>query len=158
MQQARVLLVAYEVLVVACRIWFSDQGLNLSPYGGSSESQPLPFAFPYSVCSPVQGLSLPLVGKYVLGAGSHFHSYSDPFTFYFFLFLVALGSSLLCVDFLWLWRVGLLPSCTVWASHCGGFSCFGAWVLGAKASVVAAFGLSSWSSQALQVNSRTQSQ
>ena len=80
------------------------------------------------------------------------------YTFYFFLFLVAPGSSLLCVDFVWLLRVGLLPSCTVWASHCGGFSCFGARVLGAKASVVAAFGLSSGSSRALQVNSRAQSQ
>ena len=36
------------------------------------------------------------------------------------------------------------------ASHRGGFSCFGAQVLGAKASGVAAFGLRSCSSQALE--------
>ena len=32
--------------------------------------------------------------------------------------------------FLYLWRARLLFSCTVWASHCGGFFCCGAWALG----------------------------
>ena len=36
------------------------------------------------------------------------------------------------------------------ASHCGGFSCCGAWALGAQASIVAAHGLSSCGSQALE--------
>ena len=31
---------------------------------------------------------------------------------------------------------GLLSSCSVGASHCGGFSCCGAWTLGIQASVV----------------------
>ena len=40
--------------------------------------------------------------------------------------------------------------CGAWASHCGGFSCCGAWTLGARASVVVACGLSSCGSQALE--------
>ena len=45
---------------------------------------------------------------------------------------------------------GELPSsCGVWASHCGGFSC-GAQVQGEQASVVAAHGLSSCGSRALE--------
>ena len=36
------------------------------------------------------------------------------------------------------------------ASHCGGFSCCGAWALGTWASVVVACGLSSFRSQAQQ--------
>ena len=36
------------------------------------------------------------------------------------------------------------------ASHCGGFSCCGAWTLGVQASVVVAHGLSSCGSQALE--------
>ena len=40
--------------------------------------------------------------------------------------------------------------CGAWASHCGGFSCCGAWALGARASVVVACGLSSCGSQALE--------
>ena len=38
--------------------------------------------------------------------------------------------------------------CSVWASHCGGFSCCGAWALGMWASVVVAHGLSSCGSRA----------
>ena len=53
----------------------------------------------------------------------------------------SVGSLLLC---------GLLSSCSVWASHCRGFSCCGAWVLGIWASVVVAQGLSSCSSWALE--------
>ena len=37
-----------------------------------------------------------------------------------------------------------------WASHCGGFSCCGARALGVQASVVAACGLSSCGSRALE--------
>ena len=36
------------------------------------------------------------------------------------------------------------------ASHCGGFSCYGAWTLGMRASVVVARGLSSCGSRALE--------
>ena len=36
------------------------------------------------------------------------------------------------------------------ASHCGGFSCCGAWVLGSQASVVVLCGLSSCGSRALE--------
>ena len=35
-------------------------------------------------------------------------------------------------------RRGLLSSCGAGASHCGGFSCCGAWALGTRASVVMA--------------------
>ena len=45
---------------------------------------------------------------------------------------------------------GLLSSCGVQASHCGGFSCCKTRALGTLASVVAACGLSSCSSQALE--------
>ena len=40
--------------------------------------------------------------------------------------------------------------CGAQASHCTGFSCFRAWALGARASVVVARGLSSCGSQALE--------
>ena len=56
---------------------------------------------------------------------------------YLFIF-GCVGSSSLCVGFLWLWRAGATLHCSVWASHCGGFSCCGAWALGAWASVVVA--------------------
>ena len=42
-------------------------------------------------------------------------------------------------------------SCSAWASHCGGFSCCGAWTLGTWASVVAARGLSSCGTRALEL-------
>ena len=41
-------------------------------------------------------------------------------------------------------------SCSVQASHCGGFSCWEAWALGVQASVVVARGLSSCGSRALE--------
>ena len=40
--------------------------------------------------------------------------------------------------------------CGARASHCGGFSCCGAWALGARASVVVACGLISCGSRALE--------
>ena len=45
---------------------------------------------------------------------------------------------------------GLLFCCGAQASHCGGFSCCGAWALGARTSVVVAHGLSSCGSRALE--------
>ena len=45
---------------------------------------------------------------------------------------------------------GATLRCDAWASHCGGFSCCGAWALGMWASVVVARGLSSRGSQALE--------
>ena len=45
---------------------------------------------------------------------------------------------------------GATLHCGAPASHCGGFSCCGAWALGAWASVVVARGLSSCGSQALE--------
>ena len=42
---------------------------------------------------------------------------------------------------------GLLPSCDVWAPHCGCFSCCGAQALGSLVSIVAASGLKSCSAR-----------
>ena len=53
------------------------------------------------------------------------------------------GSSLLSVGFLQLWRMGATLHCGVWASHCSGFSCCGVQALGIQASVVVARRLSS---------------
>ena len=39
------------------------------------------------------------------------------------------GSLLLCAGFLWLWRAGATLGCGAWASHFGGFSCYGAQAL-----------------------------
>ena len=61
---------------------------------------------------------------------------------YLFFIFGCIGSSLLHVGFLWLWRAGSTLRCGAWASHRGGFSCCGARALGAQASVVAARGLS----------------
>ena len=46
-------------------------------------------------------------------------------------------------------RVGATLHCSVWASHCGGFSLW-SWALGMRASVVVAQRLSSCGSQALE--------
>ena len=73
------------------------------------------------------------------------------FFFKMYLFLVALG--LHCWErpfsscdawelFSSCVKWGLLSSCDVQISHCGGFSCWGAWVLGTQASVAAGHGLS----------------
>ena len=82
------------------------------------------------------------------------------FTFLFLFFKINLfiylfifgciGSSLLCVGFLWLLRAGAALHCGEWASHCGGFSCCGARALGTQASLVVARGLSSCGSRALE--------
>ena len=60
------------------------------------------------------------------------------------------GSSLLHVGFLQLWRAGATLRCGVWASHGSGFSCCRARALVAWASVVVACGLSNCGSQALE--------
>ena len=46
--------------------------------------------------------------------------------------------------------MGATLCCSVWSSHCGGFSCCGARALGSRASVVVALGLSSCGSRALE--------
>ena len=69
---------------------------------------------------------------------------------FFNLFIFGyIGSSLLRVGSLWLQGAGATLRCSVWASHCGGFSC-GAGALGAQASVVAARRLSSCGMQVLE--------
>ena len=56
----------------------------------------------------------------------------------------------MCTGFLYLQRVRAAFRRGAWASHCSGFSCCGAWVLGAWASVVVAHGLSSCGLWALE--------
>ena len=54
--------------------------------------------------------------------------------FKFILFISGrVGSSLLRTGFLQLWRAGATLRCGAQASHCGGFSCCAAGVLGARA-------------------------
>ena len=62
--------------------------------------------------------------------------------FYLLLFFGCVGSSLL--------RAGATLRCGAQSSHCGGFSCCGAWAPGPQASVVVAHGLSSCGSRALE--------
>ena len=47
------------------------------------------------------------------------------FYYSFFLFFGCTGSSLLCASSLYLWQAGTTLCWGVWASHCGGFSCWG---------------------------------
>ena len=72
------------------------------------------------------------------------------FIFIYLLFLAALGLRCCMWAFLWLWLVRATPRCGSRASHSGGFSCCGAWALGARASVVVARGLSSCGLWALE--------
>ena len=68
---------------------------------------------------------------------------------FFTLFIFGcIGSSLLHMDFLQLWRVGATLPCSMQASHCSGISHCGAQALGMWASVVVAHGLSSCGSWA----------
>ena len=63
---------------------------------------------------------------------------------YIYLFVFgSAGSSLLCTGFLQLWRARAILRCGVWASHWGGFSCFGARLQGERASAVVAHSLGS---------------
>ena len=57
------------------------------------------------------------------------------------IYIGSAGSSLLCVDFLKLWRTGAPLHCGAQASHCSGFSRCGAQALGHE-------GFSSWGSRA----------
>ena len=67
------------------------------------------------------------------------HNYTFFKTYLFCLFIfVCIRSSLLRVGFLYLQRAGATLHCGARASHCGGFSCCGAWALGARVSVVVA--------------------
>ena len=68
----------------------------------------------------------------------------------FFFFLAVLGLHC-CTGFLQLWTVGATLRCGAQPSHCGGFSCCGAWALGVRASVAAARGLSSCGTGAQQL-------
>ena len=60
---------------------------------------------------------------------------------FIYLFLAVLGLHCCAWAFSSCSKWGLFSSWCEWASHCGGFSCFGAGVLGTWASVVAAPGL-----------------
>ena len=79
------------------------------------------------------------------------HIKSQYYLFIINLFIfVCVESSLLRTGFLQLRRAGATLHCGAWASHCGGFSCCRAQALGARASVVAACGLSSCGTRALE--------
>ena len=63
------------------------------------------------------------------------------FTSFIYLFIFGcIGSLLLRAGFLQLWQAGA-PLCGAQASHCGGFSCCGAWALGMWAAVAVTRGL-----------------
>ena len=68
----------------------------------------------------------------------------------FFFFLVVLGICLCVWAFSSCDEQGLLSNCGARASHCGGFSCCGAQLLGTWASEDVAWGLSSCGSWALE--------
>ena len=70
--------------------------------------------------------------------------------FFFLYFFGCAGSWLLHRLFSSCRKQGLFSSCSVWASHCSGFSWCEAWALGAWASVLGAHGLTSCSSWALE--------
>ena len=82
----------------------------------------------------------------------HVFSYLLSFFFKFILFNLfifgCVGSLLLHTGFLQLRQAGATLRRGAQASHCGGFSCCGAWALGAWASVVVARRLSSCGSWA----------
>ena len=62
---------------------------------------------------------------------------------FIYLFIGCVGSSLLR-------RAGATVCCSVWVSHCSGFSCFGAQALGTRVSVAVTRRLSSCGSWALE--------
>ena len=75
---------------------------------------------------------------------------NDHFVFIYLFNFGCIGSSLLRAGFLLLLWEGATLRCSARASHCGGFSCCGAWALGARVSVVVACGLSSCGLWALE--------
>lgn len=60
-------------------------------------------------------------------------SLSKKWFIYLFIWFDCAGSSLQCEGFLWLRQWGATPRCGTW-THCGGFSCYRAQVLGSWAS------------------------
>ena len=80
----------------------------------------------------------------------HFFFFKLINLFFNLFFFGCVGSSLLHVGFLQLWRAGATLCCGARASHCGGFSCCGAQALGARASAVVARRLSSCGLRALE--------
>ena len=67
---------------------------------------------------------------------------------YLLIIFGCVGSLLLHAGFLQLQRVGgATLRCSARASHCGGFSCCGAWAVGMRASVVVAYELSNCGSR-----------
>ena len=74
----------------------------------------------------------------------------NKFIYFRYLILAALGLCCCTWAFSSCGEGGATLRCDAWASHCGGFSCCGAWALGTQASVVAARGLSSCVSRALE--------
>ena len=93
---------------------------------------------PKNVIATAQHLSAVIIPGYL------------PNTPLFFFFFGCVGSSLLRVGFFYLRQVWATLRCGAQASCCGGFSCCGARALGVRASVVAACGLSSCSTWALE--------
>ena len=72
------------------------------------------------------------------------------FHLFIYLFLTALGLCCCAWAFSSCGEPGAALHCGAQASHRGGFSCCGAWALGARASVVVACGLSSSGSWVLE--------
>ena len=70
--------------------------------------------------------------------------------FFFNYLFGCIGSSLLCMGFVYLWGAGTTLHCCVWASHHSGFSCCATRALGVQASVVVVCRLSSCGSQVLE--------
>ena len=86
-----------------------------------------------------------LYRKYCLQVCDYFLFFINLFIYFIF---GCVGSSLLHMGFLQLRRMGVTLCCSVWASHCGGFSFCRAWALGMWASVVVALRLNSCGTQA----------
>ena len=68
--------------------------------------------------------------------------FKNSYYLYFYLFGSG-GSPLLLTGFLWLRQAGDTLHYSAWASHCSGFSCYGAWDVAVWALVVMAHGLCS---------------
>ena len=71
------------------------------------------------------------------------HIFIFKINLFIYLFLAALGLCCCARAFSSFGEWGATLRCGAWASHCGGFSCCGAWAVGTWASVVVARGLSS---------------
>lgn len=79
---------------------------------------------------------------FLLSCDPVFLAFYHTFLQYLDLFMIVLG---LC------FRASAFASCNVWASHRSGVSCWGAWSLGAWASIVAELGLRGCSLQTLEL-------